>query len=191
MLLPEMCISGYSLGDRLLMQGTVERSWSALNRVLPATAGLVAIIGLPIHHNDVLYNAVAVAANGHLVGIVPKENLATGDVQYENRWFSGWPRGRVETFEAPDGQRLPMGNLLFEAAGIGRFAIEICEDGWKGIRPGSFYSLAGAHIIANPSASWFTLGKLKVRRTMVEQISREDHCAYLYTSLLGLSLIHI
>ena len=27
---PEMCISGYSLGDRLLMQGTLERSWKAL-----------------------------------------------------------------------------------------------------------------------------------------------------------------
>jgi len=184
-LLPEMCISGYSLGDRLLMQGTVERSWKTLEQTLPETAGLIAIIGLPIQHRDVLYNAVAIAANGQLVGIVPKENLATGDVQYENRWFSGWPRGRVETFESPGGQTLPMGNLLFEAAGIGRFAVEICEDGWKGIRPGSFYSLAGAHIIANPSASWFTLGKHKVRRTMVEQISREDHCAYLYTSLLG------
>jgi NAD+ synthase (glutamine-hydrolysing) len=184
-LLPEMCISGYSLGDRLLMQGTVERSWRTLEKVLPETAGLIAVIGLPIQHNDVLYNAVAVAANGHVVGIVPKENLATGDVQYENRWFSGWPRGRVEDFESPGGQTLPMGNLLFEAAGVGRFAIEICEDGWKGIRPGSFYSLAGAHIIANPSASWFTLGKHTIRRTMVEQISREDHCAYLYTSLLG------
>lgn len=167
------------------MRGTVERSWKSLEQALPETAGLIAIIGLPIQHKDVLYNAVAIAANGKLVGIVPKENLATGDVQYENRWFSGWPRGRVESFEAPGGQTLPMGNLLFEAAGIGRFAVEICEDGWKGIRPGSFYALAGAHIIANPSASWFTLGKHKIRRTMVEQISREDHCAYLYTSLLG------
>ena len=78
-----------------------------------------------------------------------------------------------------------MGNLIFDATGIGRFAIEICEDGWKGIRPGSYHALAGAHIILNPSASWFTMGKHAVRRRMVEQISREDHCAYLYTSLLG------
>ena len=28
-----------------------------------------------------------------------------------------------------------------------------------GIRPGSFYALAGAHILCNPSASWFVLGK--------------------------------
>jgi NAD+ synthase (glutamine-hydrolysing) len=39
--------------------------------------------------------------------------------------------------------------------------------------------------LANPSASWFTVGKHAVRRRMVEQISQEDHCAYLYSSLLG------
>ena len=26
--LPEMCITGYSLGDRLLMPGTLKRAWS-------------------------------------------------------------------------------------------------------------------------------------------------------------------
>ncbi|MEZ4237374.1 MAG: NAD(+) synthase [Myxococcota bacterium] len=75
--------------------------------------------------------------------------------------------------------------MLFEAPGIGRFGVEVCEDGWKGIRPGSIYALGGAHIVANPSASWFTLGKHAVRRQMVSQISREDHVVYLYTSLLG------
>ena len=74
---------------------------------------------------------------------------------------------------------------MFSTRGIGCFAIEICEDGWKGIRPGSVYTLAGAHIVANPSASWFTIGKHRIRRSMVEQISREDHCAYLYSSLMG------
>jgi NAD+ synthase (glutamine-hydrolysing) len=47
------------------------------------------------------------------------------------------------------------------------------------------YALAGAHLVANPSASWFTLGKHRVRRDMVGQISREDHVVYLYASLLG------
>jgi NAD+ synthase (glutamine-hydrolysing) len=182
---PEMCIPGYSLGDRLLMRGTLTRSWQALKELAAQTQGVVALLGLPIRHRDVLYNCVAVVANGRVAGIVPKENLATGDVQYENRWFSGWPRHRVETFVADDGEEIPMGGLLFQASGLGRFAIEICEDGWKGMRPGSVYALSGAHLIANPSASWFTLGKHRVRRTMVEQISREDHCVYMYASLLG------
>lgn len=183
--LPEMCIPGYSLGDRLLMRGTLERSWKALEDLRPATEGLVALIGLPVRHRDVVYNVVAVVADGVIRALVPKENLATGDVQYENRWFSGWPRGQVEVFDTPDGTGLPFGSMVFEADGIGRFGVEVCEDGWKGNRPGSGYALAGALIVANPSASWFTLGKHRVRRDMVEQISREDHVVYVYTSLLG------
>jgi len=185
LVLPEMCVPGYSLGDRLMMRGTLERSWTMLQALLPETRGLVALLGLPVRHRDVLYNCVAVCADGALAGLVPKENLATGDVQYENRWFSGWPPGHVETFGGPNGEQVPFGSLLFEAQGLGRFGVEICEDGWKGIRPGSVYALAGAHIIANPSASWFTLGKHRIRRRMVEQISREDKVVYLYSSLLG------
>jgi len=185
LVLPEMCIPGYSLGDRLLMRGTIERSWDILENLRPKTKGMVVVLGLPICFQDVLYNVAAVIADGEIVGLVPKENLATGDVQYENRWFSGWHRGHVEQFRSPSGEQIPFGSVLFEAKGLGRFAVEICEDGWKGYRPGSAYSLAGALILANPSASWFVLGKHRVRRQMVEQISREDHCVYLYTSLLG------
>ena len=183
--LPELCVSGYSLGDRLLMRGTIERSWQSLEEIRPFTKNIICAIGLPIRHRDVLYDAVAVVANEQLIGLVAKENLATSDVQYENRWYCGWPRQRTESFDCPDGTTVPIGPLLFDAVGIGRFAIEICEDGWKGIRPGSVYALAGAHILLNPSASWFTLGKHQIRRQMVRQISREDHTVYLYTSLLG------
>ena len=134
---PEMCISGYSLGDRLLMDGTLHRSWKMLEDLKSQTMGVVVLLGLPIRHRDVLYNVVAVVADGKIHGIVPKENLATGDVQYENRWYSGWPHTRVETYRTHSGEDIPIGGLLFAAKGLGRFAVEICEDGWKGIRPGS------------------------------------------------------
>ncbi len=184
LVLPEMCIPGYSLGDRLVMRGTVDRSWAALRELLPASEGLVLAVGLPIRRRDALYDTVAVLADGRLAALVPKENLATGDVQYENRWFSGWPRGQVEERDTDLGT-VPFGSVVLEAAGLGRFGIEICEDGWKGLRPGSLYALAGAHVVANPSASWFTIGKHRIRRQMVRQIAREDHVVYLYTSLLG------
>jgi NAD+ synthase (glutamine-hydrolysing) len=184
LVLPEMCIPGYSLGDRLMMRGTIDRSWAALRELLPASERLILAVGLPIRHRDAVYDAVAVLADGRLVALVPKENLATGDVQYENRWFSGWPRAFVEEVRTDLGT-VPLGPVLLEAKGLGRVGIEICEDGWKGLRSGSVYALAGAHIVANPSASWFTIGKHRIRRRMVRQISREDHVVYLYTSLLG------
>ncbi|MCP4807423.1 MAG: NAD(+) synthase [Proteobacteria bacterium] len=185
LVLPEMCLPGYSLGDRLTRRGTLSRSWDMLRRIEPHTAGLAVCVGLPVEHGGVLYNAIAVICDRQTVGLVCKEYLATGDVQYENRWFQSWPHGRVDDFRCPDGGTVPMGTIVFEATGLGRFAIEVCEDGWKGIRPGSTYTLAGAEIVCNPSASWFVIGKHAQRRRMVEQISQEDHCCYLYTSLLG------
>jgi NAD+ synthase (glutamine-hydrolysing) len=185
LLLPEMCISGYSLGDRLLRKGTLERSWDSLQDLLPHTHGMIVCLGLPLAHNGVLFNAMAVCADGKIGGLVAKENLATGDVEYESRWYSPWRHGVVEQFVAPDGSKHPLGSQVFEAPGIGRFGIEICEDGWKGIRPGSTFALSGCEILLNPSASWFHIGKHATRRRLVEQVSKEDHVAYLYTSLLG------
>ena len=185
LVLPEMCISGYSLGDRLLRAGTMAQSLECLRAVIPHTADIIVAVGLPVLQNEVVHNVMAVLASGSIAGLVVKENLATGDVEYENRWFQPWPHGKVQTFVMPDGEAVPMGTLIFEAQGVGRFALEICEDGWMGIRPGSTYALAGAEIICNPSASWFTVGKNRVRRSMVSQISREDYCVYVYTSLLG------
>jgi NAD+ synthase (glutamine-hydrolysing) len=185
LLLPEMCISGYSMGDRVLRTGTVERSWDRLLRLADDSRGMAIAAGLPLLFEGVLYNAMGLLADGKLVGLVAKENLATGDVEYENRYFSPWPHGRLVEYRGPDGATAPLGTQMFEMPGLGTVAFEICEDAWKGIRPGSTYALAGAEIIMNPSASWFTIGKHRTRRRMVEQISREDHCVYMYASLLG------
>lgn len=184
LVLPEMCISGYSLGDRLLRAGTLRRSWEVLTKVAEAATDIVVCAGLPIRSDGVIYNAMAVVSDGQIHGLVCKENLATGDVEYEGRWYQPWEAGRADSFEAPDGTRVPIGNLIFDL-GAATLAMEICEDGWMGVRPGSRYALAGAEILANPSASWFAVGKHHTRRRMVEQISLEDHCVYVYTSLLG------
>lgn len=185
LLLPEMCIPGYSLGDRLLRLGTIERSWDRAMRLADAARGIAVAVGLPIVFEGVIYNAMALLADGRCVGLSAKENLADGDVEYENRYFLAWPHGRVVDYAAPDGTTVPFGTQLYRLAGIGTIAFEICEDAWKGIRPGSLYALAGAEILLNPSASWFTIGKHQARRRMLRQISREDHCVYAYTSLLG------
>jgi len=185
LLLPEMCLPGYSLGDRLLRVGTIERSWDMAVRLAGAAEGIAVAVGLPVQFEGVLYNAMALLAGGKIVGLAAKENLATGDVEYESRYFLPWPHGRLVDHRGPDGTTVPLGTQMFELEGLGTVAFEICEDAWKGLRPGSAYALAGAEILLNPSASWFTIGKHRVRRRLVEQVSREDHCVYLYTSLLG------
>ena len=183
--LPEMCIPGYSLGDRLLREGTLRRSWAMLREVARLAEGVAVCAGLPVSFEGVIYNAMALVMDGEIHGLVCKENLATGDVEYESRWYQHWISGLVAEFESPDGSVIPIGNLLFKLGDTTHVAMEICEDGWMGLRPGSRYAIAGAEVLVNPSASWFTIGKHAVRRRMCEQISLEDHCTYMYTSLAG------
>src|SRR5262245_32463370 len=63
LLLPEMCISGYSLSDRLLRVGTIERSWARLMRLAEATRGIAVAVGLPVLFEGVLYNAMGLLAD--------------------------------------------------------------------------------------------------------------------------------
>ncbi|MEE2643617.1 MAG: NAD(+) synthase [Myxococcota bacterium] len=185
LLCPELSISGYSLGDRLPRPGTLQQSYESLKQIAAEVEEGVLIVGLPVAHRGVLYNAAAVLARGALQGLCPKGSLATGDVEYENRWYQGWEAGRVEEWTAPDGDQVPIGDLVFEAPDLPPFAFEICEELWRGTRPGARRALAGAEILLNPSASWFTMGKHRIRRQMVREASRADLCAYLYASLSG------
>ena len=187
LLCPELCISGYSLLDRLFRASTLEESFRSLMTLADETRDLplVLCVGLPISHRSLIYNAVAVLSQGRLWGLTCKEHLATGDVEYEERYFAAWPAGVSETWSAPDGARYPIGALIFDSIDVGAFAFEICEDAFRGRRPGSLATAAGAEVILNASASWFTLGKHKWRREMILQNSREDLCAYLYASLRG------
>ena len=88
LLLPEMCIPGYSLGDRLLRMGTVERSWDRLMRLADDTGDIAVAVGLPVLFEGVLYNAMGLLAGGTLVGLAAKENLATG---------GAWPKRPART----------------------------------------------------------------------------------------------
>src|SRR5262249_30684271 len=152
--------------DRFLRMGTVDRSWERLMRLSEATHGMAVAVGLPLRFEGVLYNAMGLLVDGSLLGLVCKENLATGDVEYENRYFAPWPHGRRVEYRGPDGTTAPLGTQMFDLPELGFVGFEICEDAWKGIRPGSEYALAGAEILMNPSASWFTIGKHRVRRHM-------------------------
>lgn len=187
LLCPELCVSGYSLLDRLFRASTLEESFQSLSIIIEETRALPLIlcVGLPISHRGLIYNAVAVVSQGRLWGLSCKEHLATGDVEYEERYYAAWPAGVDEVWTAPSGERYPIGALIFQSDDVGAFAFEICEDAFRGRRPGSLAASAGAELILNASASWFTLGKHQWRREMIKQNSREDICAYLYASLRG------
>ncbi|MEM7700048.1 MAG: NAD(+) synthase [Verrucomicrobiota bacterium] len=181
--LPELSLSGYGCEDMFLSPEVGEMSLQALEQLAPECLGLVVAVGLPVWFESSVYNAVALIADGEILGFVAKQNLAGDGLHYEPRWFKPWREGQVETLYFGD-RALPFGDLIFDVGGI-RIGFEICEDAWVAARPGSRLALRGVDLIFNPSASHFAFGKQQVRERFVLEGSRAFACGYVYANLLG------
>ncbi len=183
--LPELCLTGYGCEDAFHSANTHRRAWAALRELLPETWGMVVSFGLPVLHQNAVFNVAALAVDGELAGLVAKRHLAGDGIHYEPRWFKAWPVGLRDTFHAPDGgPTVPMGDLLFDVGGV-RMGFEICEDAWVAARPGAALARFGVDVILNPSASHFAFGKMEVRRRFVLEGSRAFGASYVYANLLG------
>lgn len=182
--LPEMAITGYGCQDAFQSPSVQNMAMRVLeDEIAPRTEGLAVCVGLPVLFRNNLFNAVAVVADGAVLGFVCKQHLAGDGVHYEPRWFEPWQpgfRSRVEV----GGHDLPIGDLYFQLGGV-KVGFEICEDAWVASRPGSGMAGRGVDIILNPSASHFAFDKLEVRKRFVIEGSRAFGVAYVYANLLG------
>ena len=182
--LPELCLSGYGCEDAFHAANTHQRAWQALQDLLPETTGMVVSFGLPVLHQNSLFNCAALAVDGRLVGLVAKRFLAGDGIHYEPRWFKPWPASVRDEFTSPDGMKIPIGDLHFDIGDV-RIGFEICEDAWVANRPGAFLALHGIDLILNPSASHFAFGKIEVRKRFVLEGARAFGVSYIYANLLG------
>ncbi|MBN1946005.1 MAG: NAD(+) synthase [Bradymonadales bacterium] len=181
--LPELCISGYGCEDAFFSPGLRTTAWQVLEEIVPHTAGMIVSLGLPVFHQNALFNAACLVADGRILGLVAKQFLAGSGLHYEPRWFTPWPAGRAAELVAGP-SRYPLGDLTFDCGGI-KIGFEICEDGWVAQRRGADLVSGGIDLILNPSASHFAFGKQEVRRRLVLEGSRAFCVTYLYSNLLG------
>jgi NAD+ synthase (glutamine-hydrolysing) len=183
---PELGLTGYTCADLFYQQALLKEAERGLRRVVAATAelGVGTVVGLPVHADGRLFNCAAVAADGKLVGVVPKLRLPTTQEYYEERWFSSAAARQADTV-AVAGQVVPFGNdLLFAAANMPGcvIGIEICEDLWA-VQPSSGdLALSGATVLVNLSASNELTTKARYRRELVAQQSSRCLAAYVYAA---------
>jgi NAD+ synthase (glutamine-hydrolysing) len=182
---PELGLSAYSCEDLFHQQALLDASRDALGRVLDASRDIpvIAIVGVPVSVDNLLFNCAAVVYQGRLLGLVPKTYLPNYREFYELRQFTP-ADGRLRDSIDLIGQRdVPFGNqLLFhvENQRLFTFFVEICEDLWVPIPPSSYAALAGATVLVNLSASNVTVGKEDYRRLLVADQSGRCVSAYLY-----------
>jgi NAD+ synthase (glutamine-hydrolysing) len=182
---PELGLSAYSCEDLFHQQALLDASRDALVRVLDASRDLpmVAVVGLPIQVDHLLYNCAAVVQRGRLLGIVPKTYLPNYREFYEMRQFTPATDAHRRAIDFAGQRDVPFGNrLLFQAEDqpLFTFFVEVCEDLWVPIPPSSYAALAGATVLVNISASNVTVGKEDFRRLLVADQSGRCLAAYIY-----------
>jgi NAD+ synthase (glutamine-hydrolysing) len=184
---PELALSSYTARDLFLDRHLLDRCEAALSWLAEEGRGLapLAIVGLPLRHENALYNVAAIIQGGRVLGVVPKAYLPNYREFEERRWFRS---GR----EIPAGAQLDLGgastpigmDLLFRADGVRDLTVgvEICEDLWVQVPPSAHQVSAGATVCVNLSASNFLIGKSELRRMLALSASDRGKCAYVYVA---------
>lgn len=183
--LPELCITGYTCHDLFLQEKLLEEAEAALLKIAEKTAGADALsfVGLPFEKDGKLYNVAAAIKGGRVLGLIPKSCIPSYGEFYETRHFAA---GNEEPEMAGiGGCEVPFGtDILFECASVKGMAVacEICEDVWSAYTPSTRHALAGANVIVNLSASNDLIGKDTYREELVKSTSARLLAGYVYAS---------
>ncbi len=183
LLLPELCLSGYTCGELFLQDILLKSVEKELLNIVAYTRNkdVLVTVGLPLCKDGKLYNVAAVIQNGNILGFVPKTNLPNYSEFYETRHFN--VGNDIVDYINFNNTQIPFGtNLLFRCKNMESLVlgVEICEDLWVPISPSAHHALAGATIILNPSASDENTGKDEFRLELIKNHSAKLVCGYVY-----------
>src|SRR5215210_7181902 len=165
-LFPELAVTGYPPEDLLLRPSFLRAAQQSLELIAREATGLAALVGTP-HLDRDLFNACAVLADGEVKAIYRKRFLPNYGVFDEDRYFQS---GR---------------DLLLLRFGETPVGPTICEDVWQPGPPATDLALAGAHVVANLSASPFHVGKGAEREQMLATRARDNACWVAFANAVG------
>src|SRR5918995_2279272 len=186
-LFPELGLSAYSCEDLFHQQALLDGSLEALGEVLKASEKLklIAVVGMPLRVDHLLFNCAVVLCRGKILGVVPKTFLPNYREFYEYRQFAPATAAYSTTIDLLGQSGIPFGeHLVFQCQEQKEFTffVEICEDLWVPVPPSSIAALAGATVILNLSASNITIAKDEYRHSLVANQSARCIAGYLYTA---------
>lgn len=180
---PELCLTGYTVGDLFYSDVLLNGAQNGLVEVVEFSKGIKTLIfvGLPFKKDGVIYNVAAAVCDGKILGLIPKTYIPNYNEFYEKRYFARAPR--KNSVVEINGEQIVFGtNVIFSEKSERDFtvAVEICEDLWSISPPSERHSAAGASIIANLSCSDEVVGKAEYRRSLVASHSAKTVSGYMY-----------
>ena len=165
-LFPELAVTGYPPEDLLFRPEFLRQARRSLEQVAAEATDISALVGFPWLERD-LFNACAVCSDGEVKAIYPKRFLPNYGVFDEVRYFQ------------------PGRELLLLRCGEALIGQTVCEDIWQPGPPATDLALAGAHVIANISASPFHVGKGLEREEMLITRARDNACWVVLVNAVG------
>lgn len=179
---PELCLSGYSAEDLFFTDKLLADCRRALQLLAQQTALPLCAVGLPWRLPDGrLLNCAALVGGGKVLGMVPKSVQPNYGEFYDQRWFVSGDAINETVVTDDLGSFHIRCDQLFDVAGH-LIGVEICEDLWAPVNPGTTAALAGAAIVLNLSASNELISKADYRRDLVRMNSAKNLCGYVYAS---------
>jgi NAD+ synthase (glutamine-hydrolysing) len=165
-LFPELAITGYPPEDLLFRPGFLREARRAAEQVAAETTDVAALVGVPWLDRD-LANGCAICAGGEIKAVYPKRFLPNYGVFDEMRYFQ------------------PGREMFLLRVGEALIGPTVCEDIWQPGPPATDLALAGAHVIANISASPFHVGKGLEREEMLITRARDNACWVALVNAVG------
>ncbi len=164
---PELSITGYPPEDLLLKPEFIDDNLKYLEKLLPHTEGITAIVGF-VDRVDDIFNAAAILHHKRIAGIYHKIFLPNYGVFDEDRYFQAGDRVKVFSL-----------NEIW-------FGVNICEDIWYPGGPTRDQALyGGAEIIINISSSPYHYGKARDRYRMLSVRAADNDVIVAYVNLVG------
>ncbi len=174
-------MQGYTSLDWFLDRDIVQSSLKPLEKIIPATRGITAVVGTvrPTGslHGRRLFNSAAVISDGELLGFADKTLLPEYDVFDDPRYFESAKQRR-----------------LFDL-GKEKLGVVVCEDFWNDKTfwrerlyahdPTDEVIEMGATVVVSPNASPFNKSKMGQRCAMVSHRSKASKVPVVYVNLVG------
>lgn len=179
---PELCLTGYTCNDLFYKQELFDlckESISKIIKCIPST--MIVFVGGPFFYLNKMFNVSYALTKNKVLGITCKTFLPNYKEFYEKRWFCSSNQANFDQVEFLD-DIIPFGNDLIYDLGELKIGCEICEDMWVINSPNINYSLNGANVIVNLSASNEVISKKEYREELVKMTSSKDYVGYIYCS---------
>ncbi len=176
LVLPELAVTGYPPEDLLLRPSFIDDNIDVVRRLARRSGSMTTIVGFVDHASSGggdavdrrIANAVALIANGEIMGIYHKVHLPNYGVFDEDRYF----------VQGTDPDR------VWDIAGT-PVGVSICEDIWLADGPARAQSSAGARVLLNVNASPFHRGKAAEREEMLAARARAAGAPVVYVNVVG------